>query len=1491
MALQPTDKWTEAAVAGTAEPLLLFEFRPTVAYAELNCRADWSKAEGSHTLDTAHPSDELRLRRNREVACPQMQAEQTRAFHPTLYRQYFGSGRVLTNAPRATLVQTLKVGRSFKLSKLYLGLRNEAEQTEQLYQGRLRVKLLRGLIETPAGGGDRAEGESHVQDLLGRATEFASKVLDFSLEEPAERVVDKDGSWLALDFSRDNVWVPGGDEPLAIVLEPENFTQLATLKAMGSSSAGRFSRGSLYLVDPETGAYSVQDGDISFKFIVDGHAASGGDNWLLDLGQAPPPDAEGELQLRYCEPAGTRVEFQMLEADNPQELELRGPLRTVSDGSKVTRRFVRIRVTLYSDPSGADTPRVFSIRVAFRRKIRWLLASRPLFGYPNLVAEAPDYSAEGEPLAGEASATDTSRIVLLDPGGMAGGLFSRYSLKNDEVKVYLGFAARGFHGLDDPAAGSSGDWLAFKSVWIEDWEPGDGIVTVHCYDQQVRFRQAQAPAAEDPPGNTERIFYDALSPAAIKNDLLRRAGVRPVDIDFNSGGSGSALAATSFGRLDQAFGWKLNHEIGRAVSLAGVDSELNRHLLAFQLVDERGKWVAPFADFDAGFDPALGWTAAGEALPTIAGDDVLAASERYSPGLKYLRNYGVVFFGGSGSDETAYAGVAVSTGSASAKSYQEHAADKLLSEFIPAEGGDCGPRVVALTVASRRRTLQQDGLRTLEFTTALRFAGLQIGDHVNFHSRRYGRPGALAPNPLLVMLTRKNIDRNLSSIHWAGVVLLDAEQTAGGDLEVAPPTGLTVTPGGDGTLEWQWEASADDSSGGVARYQLFQRLSHLLGWGPPLAWIEADGSSAYFWQGSAFDEALQYDFAVRAVHHSGVASTMAIAENVVLTGPPPSAPGPEDWELNPAPGGIKVWVNNQVTGASHYVVYVWTGLWQRAGSFRAGIPRSQAFVYPVPEPYERRPYQLTLAAANSWGESAKASPKIQVNQRLADSSLVLAAPAFDSVGGTYPLVSRVPVGPYQAFSIMLKIVAAEGEEDLVSRYELERRDDGGTGGENWSEWQRVPAVSIRQEDAAAPAPKFVYYDNTDRKLKPDYYYQYRCRAVSRSGRPGLWSQTATLLLTEDATPPDRPVVTVESQTGRNLVTISEPAIGGGPCPDFSHFVIEGFRQGTSGWVVLAAHYRGTAFAHAVPDGDLESDWKYRATAWDHSGNASSPSLESAYKKIKKAGTTFLADEVVGTGTPGTLSQITQNANEISLKVGHGEVINSINVSTEGIRIQAGKLTVSGSTEFAGGYDPATKLAALGGSYDSASSGPRVRIFPDSGTGMLVTDGASEVFKVLVGGSDVGDVIIGSAAGQHVKWDQSAGELRIQGTIGSTSGLVTGSENDRLEIGKGGNKIELFADGQVRARLENVHYGTGDDNPYLVFESDDVWGGGGTYFFQLFGAYFEPAEDFSLGLPRGQNVSYWVKGDAGDGFACLGFDTATLKLVVKYNGNVYTWTKD
>jgi len=95
------------------------------------------------------------------------------------------------------------------------------------------------------------------------------------------------------------------------------------------------------------------------------------------------------------------------------------------------------------------------------------------------------------------------------------------------------------------------------------------------------------------------------------------------------------------------------------------------------------------------------------------------------------------------------------------------------------------------------------------------------------------------------------------------------------------------------------------------------------------------------------------------------------------------------------------------------------------------------------------------------------------------------------------------------------------------------------------------------------------------------------------------------------------------------------------------------------------------------------------------------------------------------------------------------------------------------------------------SIKTASSGARVEIFPTDNVGIVAYDDAdSEIFKVMVGGADVGDVIIGDYANnQGCKWDKSEGTFSIRGLL-DAGDLVSGTLNvDRIEAGSiTGDKI-------------------------------------------------------------------------------------------------------
>ncbi len=88
---------------------------------------------------------------------------------------------------------------------------------------------------------------------------------------------------------------------------------------------------------------------------------------------------------------------------------------------------------------------------------------------------------------------------------------------------------------------------------------------------------------------------------------------------------------------------------------------------------------------------------------------------------------------------------------------------------------------------------------------------------------------------------------------------------------------------------------------------------------------------------------------------------------------------------------------------------------------------------------------------------------------------------------------------------------------------------------------------------------------------------------------------------------------------------------------------------------------------------------------------------------------------------------------------------------------------------------ANKLNLLGGSYSTAAAGARVLIFPDANTGIQVIDDATaDVFKVIIGGTNVGDVIIGNySGGQGIFYDKSLATTTFKGSLTTTSATIGG----------------------------------------------------------------------------------------------------------------------
>jgi len=127
-----------------------------------------------------------------------------------------------------------------------------------------------------------------------------------------------------------------------------------------------------------------------------------------------------------------------------------------------------------------------------------------------------------------------------------------------------------------------------------------------------------------------------------------------------------------------------------------------------------------------------------------------------------------------------------------------------------------------------------------------------------------------------------------------------------------------------------------------------------------------------------------------------------------------------------------------------------------------------------------------------------------------------------------------------------------------------------------------------------------------------------------------------------------------------------------------------------------------------------------------------------------------------------------------------------------------------------------KLDKVGGTYTTTSTAAaaKVQILPSADIGLIAytTDGTTVVFKVEVGGANVGDVTIGNyAGGSGVLWDQSAGIMRIKGnmTAGSIDGVaITGGTviGTTFKTAASGVRIEMTA---ADAKL-SLYDSTGDE---------------------------------------------------------------------------------
>ena len=217
-------------------------------------------------------------------------------------------------------------------------------------------------------------------------------------------------------------------------------------------------------------------------------------------------------------------------------------------------------------------------------------------------------------------------------------------------------------------------------------------------------------------------------------------------------------------------------------------------------------------------------------------------------------------------------------------------------------------------------------------------------------------------------------------------------------------------------------------------------------------------------------------------------------------------------------------------------------------------------------------------------------------------------------------------------------------------------------------------------------------------------------------------------------------------------------------------------------------------------------------------------------------------------------------------------------------------------------------------FKSADSGARIEIFPEHDTtiGMIIYDDAEGiVFKAIVSGADVGDIIIGDyAGGQGMKYDKSAGTMSYAGVSSTKTFLqaaIPTSENigDLWVDSDDGNKVyraacvgadQITAGEWVETSIEWAAVGdagsTKPDNNANVGATagSDLKESGGSVASQLAGLFADmgsiTAGDITLsstGFIKGGQTAY----NTGTGF-WLGYSSGYKFSIGNPLGNHLTW---
>jgi len=215
-----------------------------------------------------------------------------------------------------------------------------------------------------------------------------------------------------------------------------------------------------------------------------------------------------------------------------------------------------------------------------------------------------------------------------------------------------------------------------------------------------------------------------------------------------------------------------------------------------------------------------------------------------------------------------------------------------------------------------------------------------------------------------------------------------------------------------------------------------------------------------------------------------------------------------------------------------------------------------------------------------------------------------------------------------------------------------------------------------------------------------------------------------------------------------------------------------------------------------------------------------------------------------------------------------------------------------------------KIINLDSRVTALTTSAKVQLFPDPNTGIRITDGVNDVFKCITGGADVGDVILGSATGQHIKWDKSAGKLIVKGELAvntltgtelkATANLTVGTSNDVVRLSGDDSTYRIWVGHATAAsapfRITKAGAVYMSDCEIIGGPSKGVKSSTDTNHFEM-GKWGAGNRDIFKGINEdGQTTVTWYADD-GSGWSILkmfrpGSTSAYLGLAASFCGYIY-----